>query len=121
MTGCTFFADTDLPSAQMELGVATVSAYQSCNADNLVCGDGSECVIVQNDGIELANFCAPECESDDDCLDFEDTPGRCLLGLVGSDRPDRCVLACEQTHAGTTLGCPPSMICAEVQGIYLCL
>ena len=119
--GCTFLADTDLPSAEMELGSAMVNAYDICNAGTLICPDQTECVVMIDDGIELASFCAPVCEADDDCPTRDDTPGRCLLGSVGNDSADRCVLACNQDHIGTPYGCPRSMICSEVQGTYLCL
>ena len=121
LTGCTFLADTDLPNAEMELGSAMVSAYENCDANILICADGLECVVMIDDGIELANFCAPACETDEDCPALDDTPGRCLLGSAGTDRADRCVLACSQDHIGTPYGCPRSMICGQVQGLFLCL
>ena len=120
-SSCTFFADTDVPEAEMEPTPETVGQYEECNSSLLVCQSQTDCVALVDGEESYGSFCSVACVTDDDCPGLEETPGRCVLGFVGRQEPERCALTCEGSQAGTIEGCPNGMLCTEARGLFICI
>ena len=120
-SSCTFFADTDVPEAEMEPTAETVGQYEECNTDLLVCDSQTDCVALVNGDESFGSFCSVACVTDEDCPGLEETPGRCVLGFVGRAQPERCALTCDRSQAGTVEGCPTGLLCTEARGLFICI
>ena len=121
--GCTFFADTEVPSARAISYDPSATDYQYCDDLSVKCVAGLECVqVLDAVGGLITSFCVPFCSETVACPSLNEIDGVCLLTPDEAlSPPDRCALVCEGTGMGAAAGCPAGMTCSEHGDVSICI